>query len=136
VSALASSPFDAGEFPYAFLAAFGNKDTTIKRLRGGSSNSSDIPGGVLQRSNIHMASGNDKRPQDNLQLREACVALAICNDAENRTPRYLPLVGPPIENQPSANAQRNDQKRRLPARSDANLEIAANFCPPPCLLAT
>lgn len=55
VSALASSPFDAGEFPYAFLAAFGNKETTIKRLRSGSSNSSDIPGGVLQRSNIHMA---------------------------------------------------------------------------------
>jgi hypothetical protein len=55
VSALASAPFDAGEFPYAFLAAFGNKDTTIKRLRSGSSNASDIPGGVLQRSNIHMA---------------------------------------------------------------------------------
>ena len=55
VSALASSPFDAGAFPYAFLAAFGNKDTTIKRLRGGSSNSSDVPGGVLQRNNIHLA---------------------------------------------------------------------------------
>jgi hypothetical protein len=55
VSALASSPFDAGELPYAFLAAFGNKDTTIKRLRGGSSNSSDVPGGVLQRNNIHFA---------------------------------------------------------------------------------
>jgi hypothetical protein len=37
------------------LAAFGNKDTTIKRLRSGSSNSSDVPGGVLQRNNIHMA---------------------------------------------------------------------------------
>jgi hypothetical protein len=55
VSALASAPFDAGEFPYAFLAAFGNKDTTIKRLRGRSSNASDVAGGVLQRSNIHMA---------------------------------------------------------------------------------
>ena len=55
VSALASSPFDAGEFPYAFLAAFGNKETTIKRLRSGSSNSSDIRGGVLQRNNIHLA---------------------------------------------------------------------------------
>jgi hypothetical protein len=55
VSALASAPFDAGEFPYAFLAAFGNKDTTIKRLRGRSSNASDVAGGVLQRSNIHLA---------------------------------------------------------------------------------
>ena len=55
VSELASEPFDAGEFPLAFLKAFGNKDTTIARLRSGASNSSDIPGGVLQRSNIHIA---------------------------------------------------------------------------------
>jgi MmeI, N-terminal domain len=55
VSQLASEPFDAGEFPFAFLKAFGNKDTTIARLRSGASNSSDIPSGVLQRSNIHIA---------------------------------------------------------------------------------
>jgi len=57
VSALAEQPFDAEEFPFAFLAAFGNKDTTIKRLRAakGSTNASDIPGGVLQRNNIHIA---------------------------------------------------------------------------------
>ena len=55
VSAIAGAPFDRGEFPYAFLAAFGNKDTTIKRLRAGSSNASDVPGGVLQRNNIHIA---------------------------------------------------------------------------------
>ncbi len=55
VSELAAAPFDAVEFPYAFLAAFGNKDTTLKRLRAGSSNASDIPGGVLQRNNIHLA---------------------------------------------------------------------------------
>jgi hypothetical protein len=55
VSALAAEPFDPGEFPYAFLAAFGNKETTIKRLRAGSSNASDVPGGVLQRNNIHVA---------------------------------------------------------------------------------
>ena len=58
VSQLASEPFDAGEFPFAFLMAFGNKDTTIARLRSGASNSSDIPGGVLQRSNIHIATCN------------------------------------------------------------------------------
>jgi hypothetical protein len=55
VSALAAEPFDAGEFPYAFLRAFGNKETTIQRLRAGSSNTSEIPGGVLQRNNIHVA---------------------------------------------------------------------------------
>ena len=55
VSQIASEPFDAGEFPFDFLKAFGNKDTTIARLRSGASNSSDIPGGVLQRSNIHIA---------------------------------------------------------------------------------
>ena len=55
VSALAEGPFDTAEFPYQFLAAFGNKDTTIKRLRAGSTNASDLPGGVLQRNNIHIA---------------------------------------------------------------------------------
>ncbi|OYV54183.1 MAG: lactate dehydrogenase, partial [Acidiphilium sp. 20-67-58] len=52
---LAEKPFDAAEFPYQFLAAFGNKDTTIKRLRTGSTNASDLPAGILQRSNIHIA---------------------------------------------------------------------------------
>lgn len=55
ISDLALQPFDRNEFPFSFLAAFGNKDTTIKRLRKGDSNASDIPGGVLQRSNIHIA---------------------------------------------------------------------------------
>ena len=57
VSDLALQPFDGDEFPYAFLIAFGNKDTTIRKLRSAtnSSNSSDISGGVLQRSNIHIA---------------------------------------------------------------------------------
>jgi len=53
ISQLAEQPFDAAEFPYAFLLAFGNKPTTIKRLRAGSSNKSDL-GGVLQTSNIHI----------------------------------------------------------------------------------
>jgi hypothetical protein len=55
LSELALQPFDAEEFPFAFLAAFGNKDTTLKRLRTGNNNTSDVPGGVLQRSNIHIA---------------------------------------------------------------------------------
>lgn len=55
ISDLALQPFDAAEFPFAFLAAFGHKDTALKRLRAGNNNTSDIPGGVLLRSNIHIA---------------------------------------------------------------------------------
>ncbi|MEI6818145.1 MAG: DNA methyltransferase [Verrucomicrobiota bacterium] len=57
VSRLAEQPFDPEVFPYDFLEAFGNKDTTLKRLRAegkASSNQSDLPGGVLQRNNIHL----------------------------------------------------------------------------------
>ena len=54
VSRLAEAPFDADAFPFAFLEAFGNKETTLKRLRSGTSNQSDIPGVVLQRNNIHL----------------------------------------------------------------------------------
>lgn len=55
VSRLAEQPFDPEEFPFAFLEAFGNKATTLKRLRTGSTNASDLLGGVLQRNNIHIA---------------------------------------------------------------------------------
>ncbi|MDX2096929.1 MAG: DNA methyltransferase [Leptolyngbyaceae cyanobacterium bins.59] len=54
VSRLAEAPFDPEEFPFAFLEAFGNKATTLKRLQSGSSNQSDLPDGVLQRNNIHL----------------------------------------------------------------------------------
>ena len=33
ISALAEQPFDAEAFPFAFLQAFGNKETTLRRLR-------------------------------------------------------------------------------------------------------
>lgn len=54
VSRLAEAPFDPAEFPFTFLEAFGNKLTTIKRLKSGNSNQSDLPGAVLQRNNIHL----------------------------------------------------------------------------------
>ena len=53
VSELAEQPFDRAEFPFAFLQAFGNKDTTIRRLRSGATNRSDL-GGVLQTNHIHI----------------------------------------------------------------------------------
>lgn len=48
ISQLAEQPFDPAEFPYAFLEAFGNKATTINRLRKGDTNKTDIDGAVLQ----------------------------------------------------------------------------------------
>lgn len=53
VSELARQPFDADEFPYALLRAFGRKDVELKRLR--KNNTSDVAGGVLRRDSIHMA---------------------------------------------------------------------------------
>lgn len=55
ISLLSEQAFDPTEFPYSFLESFGNKSTTIKRLRTGNNNKSDIDGGVLQHNNIHIA---------------------------------------------------------------------------------
>ncbi len=54
ITDLAEQPFDAANFAYAFLEAFGNKETTIKRLRAGATNKSDLDG-VLQTNHIHIA---------------------------------------------------------------------------------
>ncbi|BEU49718.1 hypothetical protein MAFF211520_00100 [Ralstonia pseudosolanacearum] len=53
ITDLAEESFDGENFPYAFLEAFGNKATTIQRLRSGTTNKSDL-GGVLQTNNIHI----------------------------------------------------------------------------------
>jgi len=58
ITSLAEQTFDTENFAFQFLEAFGNKPTTIKRLRSKaktSTNQSDIDGGVLQRNNIHIA---------------------------------------------------------------------------------
>lgn len=58
---LTEAPFDAAEFPYAFLEAFDNKPATIARLKKGAVNKTDIAdnsvilNAVLQRNNIHIA---------------------------------------------------------------------------------
>src|SRR5436190_21953433 len=54
VSQLAEQPFDPVNFPFAFLEAFGNPDTTIRKLKSGASNKSDVDRGVLQRNHIHI----------------------------------------------------------------------------------
>ena len=53
ISNLAEQAFEPSEFPFLFLEAFGNKATTIRKLRSGASNKSDL-GGVLQTNNIHI----------------------------------------------------------------------------------
>lgn len=52
---LAEQTYDSLEFPFQFLVAFGNKETTIQKLRKGNSNKSDILNGILQRNHIHIA---------------------------------------------------------------------------------
>jgi hypothetical protein len=75
ITDLAEQPFDRAEFPYAFLEAFGNKATTIKRLRAGASNKSDL-GGVLQTSNIHILTSDPGRVTQTLAALKASPATA------------------------------------------------------------
>lgn len=75
ITDLAEQPFDPAEFPYAFLEAFGNKATTIKRLRTGASNKSDL-GGVLQTSNIHILTCDAGRVTQTLATLKASPATA------------------------------------------------------------
>ena len=74
ISDLALEPFDAAEFPFTFLAAFGNKETALKRLRAGNNNASDVPGGVLLRSNIHIAACKPSTVGDTLKALRASPA--------------------------------------------------------------
>ena len=76
VSDLALFPFDPVEFPYSFLQAFDNKETALKRLRSGNSNSSDVPGGVLQRNNIHISACEAGTVGDTLKVLRASPATA------------------------------------------------------------
>ena len=53
ISELADQPYDAEEFPYAFLECFDTSAARSKKLRKGTSNKSDM-GGVLQAGSIHI----------------------------------------------------------------------------------
>ena len=66
ITDLAERSFDGQNFPYAFLEAFGNKATTIQRLRSGATNKSDL-GGVLQTNNIHIAISDSGQVRNTLK---------------------------------------------------------------------
>ena len=76
VSDLAARPFDASEFPFQFLAAFDKKETTLKRLRKGESNKSDVPGAVLLVNNIHLATCPAGQTRQMLEALKASVRTA------------------------------------------------------------
>lgn len=68
VSQLALKPFEAEEFPFSFLEAFGNKSTTIKKLRSGTSNKTDVEGAILQRNNIHILTSKKGKVAESLEI--------------------------------------------------------------------
>ena len=73
ISDLVREPFDPVEFPFEILEAFGNKATTIKRLRSGATNNSDL-GGILQRGNIHIKVSPDGETTPTLTALKASAA--------------------------------------------------------------
>lgn len=75
ITDLAARPFDSTEFPYAFLTAFGNKEPTIKRLRTGETNKSDL-GGVLQVKNIHILVASQGEVHQGIEALKASPATA------------------------------------------------------------
>ncbi|WP_250462611.1 class I SAM-dependent DNA methyltransferase [Microbulbifer litoralis] len=82
ISELALQPFDRAEFSFAFLEAFGNKATTIKRLRSGNTNKSDL-GGVLQTNHIHIAVA------DNGEVPKALIALRASPATSRAKARFI-----------------------------------------------
>ena len=93
ISALAEQTFDPVEFPYAFLQAFGNKDTTIKRLRSGASNKSDFEG-VLQTNNIHIKVSPPGETAKSLSALKTSPATAKCLSANNfESPELFVIQG-------------------------------------------
>ena len=104
VSQLSEQEFDADNFAFAFLEAFGNPTTTIKRLRSGSSNRSDVQGGVLQRNNVHIAVCAEGNVPDTLatlrqspKTKEAKAKFIVATDgvdfeAEDLTSDLAPVV--------------------------------------------
>jgi len=92
VSELVARPFEAAEFPYAFLEAFGNTPTTLKRLRAAgksTTNYSDVAGGVLQRNNIHLATCAPGEVEQTLTALRASPATAKYSEGKNKGLKFL-----------------------------------------------
>ena len=87
INDLAEQPFDPAEFPYAFLEAFGNKATTLKRLRSGAKKKSDL-GGVFQTNNIHI------HTCDAGQVRQALAALKVSPATAKAKVKFILATSP------------------------------------------
>lgn len=55
LAALAANPHDPVEFPFDFALATDNTPATVAKLKGGTFNKSDLPGGVLMNQKFHFA---------------------------------------------------------------------------------
>lgn len=55
LAALSAKPYNPVEFPFDFALATDNAPATIAKLKGGSFNKSDLPGGVLMNQKFHFA---------------------------------------------------------------------------------
>ena len=55
LAALSAEAYDPIEFPFDFALATDNAPATIAKLRGGTFNKSDLPGGVLMNQKFHFA---------------------------------------------------------------------------------
>jgi len=105
ISELAIADFDRAEFPFQFLAAFGNNEVTLKRLRkvgSGGTNFSDLPGAVLQRNHIHLAVCEPGRVRETLDALKASpknapnkVKLVLATDGDALEAEYL-ATGEPL----------------------------------------
>lgn len=61
LSEISAPPFNATEFPFAFALATDAAQAAVAKLRNGSTNKSDLPGGVLFNKKFHFAPAMDGR---------------------------------------------------------------------------
>ncbi|HEL3174500.1 class I SAM-dependent DNA methyltransferase [Stenotrophomonas maltophilia] len=102
---LAQAPFDSAEFPFQLLAAFGNNEVTLKRLRkvgSGGTNLSDVPGAILQRNHIHLAVCERGKVRETFEALKASaknstyrIKLVLATDGESLEAEYL-ATGEPL----------------------------------------
>ena len=68
---IAKAPFEASEFGYAFAHATDNALATVAKLKAGSTNKSDVPGGVLLNGKFHYAPALPGEASDMLETLRA-----------------------------------------------------------------